>query len=240
MRSFQFILTLLLTAWLSCYPFHLRADVWLVAAGVSDYPGKKNDLILPKKDAEVIAALYRLNSGAHVSLLTDDKATSGNIVKEMKKLFAKAGKDDIIVLFFSGHGVKGAFCAYDGFLNYETVRDCMAGTKAKNRMIFADACFSGKMRQKGRSKTAFPLNVMLFLSSRDNEPSIETPFMQNGFFTSCLQRSLRGGADTNRDRTITARELFESVSAGVKSLSKDKQHPVMWGNFDDNMPVMVW
>lgn len=240
MKSFRLCVTFLLMGWLSCHPYALWADVWLVAAGVSDYPGKANDLVLPQKDAETIAALYRLNSNAHVSLLTNDKATSGNIVKEMKKLFAKAGKDDIIVLFFSGHGVKGAFCTYDGFLNYGAIRDCMAGTKAKNKMIFADACFSGKMRQKGHTKTSSPLNVMLFLSSRDNEVSIETPFMQNGFFTSCLQRSLRGGADTNGDRIITARELFDAVSVGVKTLSKDKQHPVMWGNFDDGMPVMVW
>ena len=59
-------------------------------------------------------------------------------------------------------------------------------------------------------------------------------------FTSCLERGLRGGADKNRDRIITARELFEFVSEGVKTITKDRQHPVMWGKFDHSMPVMVW
>ena len=64
--------------------------------------------------------------------------------------------------------------------------------------------------------------------------------MQNGFFTTCLQRGLRGGADANRDKIITAKELFLFVSKGVKELSDDKQHPVMWGKFDDTMPVIAW
>ena len=81
---------------------------------------------------------------------------------------------------------------------------------------------------------------MLFLSSRGNETSIERRDMKNGFFTSCLQKGLRGGADANKDRTITARELFNYVSTNVKTLSSDKQHPVMWGKFSDNMTVMKW
>lgn len=81
---------------------------------------------------------------------------------------------------------------------------------------------------------------MLFLSSRGNETSIERRDMKNGFFTSCLQKGLRGGADVNRDRVITAKELFSYVSRNVKLLSNDKQHPVMWGKFSDNMVVMKW
>jgi hypothetical protein len=64
--------------------------------------------------------------------------------------------------------------------------------------------------------------------------------MKNGIFTTCLLRSLKGGADVNRDRTITAKELYTAVSKGVKVMSLNQQHPVMWGNFDDAMPVMVW
>lgn len=63
-------------------------------------------------------------------------------------------------------------------------------------------------------------NVMLFLSSRDNETSIERKDMKNGFFTTCLVSALRGKADSNRDRTISAKELFKFVSDNVRALSK--------------------
>ena len=81
---------------------------------------------------------------------------------------------------------------------------------------------------------------MLFLSSRSDETSIERRDMQNGFFTTYLQKGLRGAADVNKDRIITARELFNYVQKNVVSISNDRQHPVMWGKFSDNMPVMKW
>ena len=64
--------------------------------------------------------------------------------------------------------------------------------------------------------------------------------MKNGFFTTYLQKGLRGGADADKDRVITAKEIFDYVHTNVVELSKGKQHPVMWGKFSDDMPVMNW
>lgn len=220
-----------------------NAKTYLVAVGVSDYPGTDKDLRLPVNDAATVQYIYSKNSNAESVLLTNSNATKSAILSKFRSTFAKASENDIIVFFFSGHGSKGAFCAYDAQIPYSEIRQAMVSSKAKNKMIFADACFSGKMRQ-GRKNTAEQsfnnYNIMLFLSSRGNETSIERRDMKNGFFTSCLQKGLRGGADANKDRTITARELFNYVSTNVKTLSSDKQHPVMWGKFSDNMTVMKW
>ena len=220
-----------------------NAKTYLVAVGVSDYPGTDKDLRLPANDAATVQYIYSKNSNAESVLLTNSNATKSAVLSKLRSTFAKASENDIIVFFFSGHGSKGAFCAYDAQIPYSEIRQAMASSKAKNKMIFADACFSGKMRQ-GRKNTAEQsfnnYNIMLFLSSRGNETSIERRGMKNGFFTSCLQKGLRGGADANKDRTITARELFNYVSTNVKTLSSDKQHPVMWGKFSDNMTVMKW
>lgn len=220
-----------------------NSKTYLVAVGVSDYPGTDKDLRLPANDAATVQYIYSKNSNAESVLLTNSNATKSAVLSKLRSTFAKASENDIIVFFFSGHGSKGAFCAYDAQIPYSEIRQAMASSKAKNKMIFADACFSGKMRQ-GRKNTAEQsfnnYNIMLFLSSRGNETSIERRDMKNGFFTSCLQKGLRGGADANKDRTITARELFNYVSTNVKTLSSDKQHPVMWGKFSDNMTVMKW
>ena len=220
-----------------------NAKTYLVAVGVSDYPGTDKDLRLPANDAATVQYIYSKNSNAESVLLTNSNATKSAVLSKLRSTFARASENDIIVFFFSGHGSKGVFCAYDAQIPYSEIRKAMASSKAKNKMIFADACFSGKMRQ-GRKNTAEQsfnnYNIMLFLSSRGNETSIERRDMKNGFFTSCLQKGLRGGADANKDRTITARELFNYVSTNVKTLSSDKQHPVMWGKFSDNMTVMKW
>ena len=228
---------------LFCMTVSADAKTYLVAVGVSDYPGNNKDLRLPAHDAATVQYIYSKNSNAESVLLTNSNATKSAVLSKLRSTFAKASENDIIVFFFSGHGSKGAFCAYDAQIPYSEIRQAMASSKAKNKMIFADACFSGKMRQ-GRKNTAEQsfnnYNIMLFLSSRGNETSIERRDMKNGFFTSCLQKGLRGGADANKDRTITARELFNYVSTNVKTLSSDKQHPVMWGKFSDNMTVMKW
>lgn len=218
------------------------SKVHLVAVGIADYPGTANDLTLPAKDAATVKWLYEQNTNAVTAILTNTAATKEAILSSIRSTFQYASTDDIIVFFFSGHGYKGGFVAYDGYLDYDEIRKAMSNSHCKNKMIFADACFSGKMRQ-GASEVKQEhekSSVMLFLSSRDNETSIERKDMKNGFFTSCLVDALRGKSDSNRDRTITAKELFKFVSDNVRALSKNKQHPVMWGHFSDNMPVIQW
>ncbi len=234
--------TTLLAFALVLTPLVCQAKIYLLSVGISDYPGTKNDLRLPHNDAATMQWLYKQNSQAKVCLLMNDKAKVAIVKKALQNMAALATEDDIVVMFFSGHGVKGGFVCYDGFIYYNDIYSAMGVCKSRNKMIFADACFSGAMRQENSSSpngnNHKNSNVMLFLSCRSNEKSIETPKMTNGFFTYALQHGLRGGADKNKDRIITAKELFDYVS--VKKESGNRQHPVMWGKFSNNMPVMKW
>lgn len=223
----------------------VSAKVFLVSVGISDYPGTENDLTLPANDARTISWLYSKNTQVTYKQLVNEQATVANILSALQETFKNASTNDIVVFFFSGHGYPGGFVAYDKLLSYGKIRRAIAKCKSKNKMIFADACFAGKIRTPGRSSrndiaAARNANVMLFLSSRGNEVSKEKPSMKNGFFTTYLERGLRGRADVDRNRVITAKELFDYVHAGVVKLSGDAQHPVMWGKFPDDMPVMVW
>lgn len=216
-------------------------NIYLLSAGVTDYPGADMDLLHPADDARAIHRLYKKNAKATSVLLTNRNANRNRILTSARSLFAKAGPDDIVIFFFSGHGYPGGFAVYGDLLPYEEIRSLFAACKAKNKMIFADACYSGDIRDGESTGHVDPSsNIMLFLSSRSDEYSIERSDMKNGLFAACLVRALKGGADTNRDRIITARELFQAVSKRVAELSRDRQHPVMWGNFDNNMPAMVW
>ena len=219
-----------------------QSKVLLVSVGIGDYPKPINKLNLPTKDAIAIQTLIDKNGDSGTAILLDQAATKSAIISEIHARFDHASTDDIIIFFFSGHGYKGGFVAYDGEMPYSMIREAMGTSKCKNKMIFADACFSGKMRQGKRhvKEENSDSNVMLFLSSRDNETSIERKDMTNGFFTVCLKDGLSGKADADRDRTITAKEIFDFVSKNVKKLSRDKQHPVMWGNFSNDMPVIRW
>lgn len=235
-------LVCLLSVFLVCI-VGLQAKNYIVCVGIADYPGTGNDLKLSATDAVTMKNLYEKNGDAEVLVYTNEQAEVSTITNTIRTLYGKASASDAIIFYFSGHGVPGCFICYDGILKYEALTRIMSESLANSKMVLADACFSGKARNEdtsgdGKNKAD---NVMFFLSSRSNESSIERRFgWKNSLFTAYLERGLRGGADANKDRTITARELFLFVSKGVADKSMQKQHPVMWGRFSDDMPVMVW
>lgn len=227
------------------------AKVYLVAVGVNDYSAYGPDpnarsLRLPVADATAIRDVYIDNGDVSYVLLTDSQATCSGIEKAMKTVYAGADKDDVIVFFFSGHGYSRGFCAYDGQFPYYKIRKAMAGPQCPNKMVFADACRAGGMRENGKPTSASAtksgddnqLKVMLYLASRPDESSLESSSMKNGFFTTWLIRGLKGEADANKDGVVTAEELHKFVWPGVVRISAQRQHPVMWGKFDLNMPVV--
>ena len=230
----------LLLAWMMLCAITLQAKTYLVSVGIADYPGTEHDLRISDNDAKTIAKVFSVAKQATVSILINEQATQSALLSTMHTSFMNANSEDIVILYFSGHGTPGALVCHDGLLTYQHIFKMLKGCKASRKVIIADACYSGKMRTNNQQTSSYnSQNVMLFLSSRTNEVSRESRY-KNSLFTIFLERGLRGGADTNRDRYITARELYDFVHKGVIEASGNKQHPVMWGKFDNNMTVINW
>lgn len=230
----------LLLAWMMLCAFTLQAKTYLVSVGIADYPGTEHDLRISDNDAKTIAKVFSVAKQATVSILINEQATQSALLSTMHTSFMNANSEDIVILYFSGHGTPGALVCHDGLLTYQHIFKMLKGCKASRKVIIADACYAGKMRTNNQQTSSYNTqNVMLFLSSRTNEVSRESRY-KNSLFTIFLERGLRGGADTNRDRYITARELYDFVHKGVIEASGNKQHPVMWGKFDNNMTVINW
>ena len=218
----------------------LHAKVYVVSVGIADYPGTKNDLRISDVDAQTIARIYEKNGNAEAKTIVNNQATSANVLATMRTTFNMAKEEDAVILYFSGHGTSGALACFDGLLPYKDVLSLFKAIRASKKIIIADACYTGKMRTSNQHATTYSKeNVMMFLSSRNNERSQETKF-RNSLFTMFLERGLRGGADNNKDRQITAKELYDFVHDGVSKASGGKQHPVMWGKFDSNMTIINW
>lgn len=246
----------LLLAWLAVAPaIAKKGKTYIVSVGISEYREVVNRLKSPAFNAETIVNVFQSAGPTETRLITNSNATPAKVLQAMSEVFGKAGQDDAIVFFYSGHGSPGHFDTYDGNLMHKDVLQIMKNSRAGRKMMFVEACFSGSMRREtrsGREKTLIKkmgtttmdsskkLGIMMFLSSLDNETSMEYTAWKNGLFTAHLQFALKGGADKNEDKVITARELYDFVTPAVERLSKQQQHPVMWGNFDDNMPVISW
>lgn len=221
------------------------ARTFVVSVGIADYK-YISDLNLPVNDAKGIANVFKTHT-QDVVTLTGAQATRANIINTMRREFSKAGKNDQIIFFFSGHGYDDGFCAYDTRspqtgLSYRDIYSAFRASKAGRKIILADACHAGGLRvsKKTESSPSTSADVMLFLACRTSESSVERRGMQYGMFTNYLMHGIRGKADSNRDRRITARELFNYVSANVSQATSNRQHPVMWGKFDNNMTVIKW
>jgi uncharacterized caspase-like protein len=219
--------------------------LYAVLAGVSEYRDG-NNLTYSHQDAiEMYNLLKQHTDASRLKLLVNRQATKAGIISVMNQLFARAGADDLVIFYFSGHGNNSMFCAHDEILSFWDLSSIFKKCQAKRKIIFADACFSGTFRQSGTGQTASQgnrmnrENVLLFLSSRSNQLSWENLSVKNGAFTFYLIAGLRGSADANRDRKIMARELFNFVYPRVKQHSRGKQVPVMWGNFKDNMLILT-
>lgn len=226
--------------------------IYVVAVGISDYR-YINDLRKAENDARSISALYQTHTD-NVTTLLGAQATHDNILRTLRTVFSQASEDDTVVFFFSGHGGKGGLCAYDtqsmtnNVVTYAEVQDAIKSCRAENKQLFIDACYAGGLRSRKKSSSAAtskPIfsdteGVMLFLSSRTGETSQENRWSDNGFFTQYLVRGLKGGADANGDRIITAKEIFTFVSTKVSERTQKQQNPVMWGKFNDDMHIMNW
>jgi len=235
MRKNSILIVLLLICCLQ-----LQAKVYLVSVGIADYPGKENDLRISDNDAKTIAKVFQATKDASVNVLVNEAATQSALLSTMHTTFEDADYNDAVILYFSGHGTPGALVCHDGLLTYQHIFKMLKGCKATRKIIIADACYAGKMRTTRQQTDSYNnQNVMLFLSSRTNETSQETQY-KNSLFTIFLERGLRGGADKDKNRQITARELFDFVHKGVIEASGNKQHPVMWGKFDNDMTVIKW
>lgn len=230
----------ILTSLLLICCLQLQAKVYLVSVGIADYPGKENDLRISDNDAKTIAKVFQATKDAFVNVLVNEAATQSALLSTMHTTFEDADYNDAVILYFSGHGTPGALVCHDGLLKYQHIFKMLKGCKATRKIIIADACYAGKMRTTRQQTDSYNnQNVMLFLSSRTNETSQETQY-KNSLFTIFLERGLRGGADKDKNRQITARELFDFVHKGVIDASGNKQHPVMWGKFDNDMTVIKW
>lgn len=194
-----------------------------------------------------------------IVVLVDENATRENILRAMRQYFLKADKNDVILFFFSGHGLEGCFLPvdYDGFnnkLRHEEIKQVLLQSQAKHKLCIADACHSGTLNYGLAAKGPAPVSlsryyqafeestggIALLMSSKGEELSLEDHGLRQGVFTYYLLRGMRGEANANGDNIITIRELYSYVRVKVREYTANVQNPVLTGAFDDNMPVAFY
>lgn len=235
--------------------------IWSVIIGVASYKDMPV-LRFTDDDAYRIYAFLKSPEGGAVAdeqikLLIDEAATRQNILSAMREVFYKAGPNDFVLLYFSGHGLPGAFLPidYNGVDNkifHQEINDMLKKSPAKYKLCIADACHSGSMLAARSVQTTqntivgfynqlaqAQAGTALIMSSKSEETSLEASGLRQGVFSHFLIRGLKGEGDTNRDKKVTIQELFDYVYSNVRSFTGNLQSPIIRGDYDHSMIVSI-
>lgn len=144
---------------------------YAVVVGISDYQDPEiPDLQFADKDAEAFANFLHSSAGgsldaAHLTLLTNNQATGGNMMKVLDELPKKVKEGDQVIIYFSGHGdvetryfdEQGYLLCYDcnskvyqmgGAFRLSDLNGIITKLSVENKakvLVITDACHAGKL-----------------------------------------------------------------------------------------------
>jgi hypothetical protein len=243
---------------------NMGVKIWAVVVGVGKYTAMPSLRFTDDDAFRFYSHLKSPEGGAlpdnQIEILVDEAATRENILRTMRKYFLKADENDVVLLYFSGHGLEGCFLPvdYDGYnnkLRHEEIRQIFKESKAKHKICIADACHSGTLDYSGTlaSKGPAPVSleryyqafedsdggIALLMSSKAEELSLEDHGLRQGVFTYFILKGMKGAADVNNDYIVTVKELYNYTYSKVRDYTAGVQTPVLTGNYDDDMPVSL-
>ncbi len=191
-------------------------------------------------DANAIAEVLRTHGddspNFSVRLLTSPSSIieKASLRKNIETLFA--GKCDIALLYFSGHGFiksTGGYLVttdanrYDEGVSMDEILTVANKAKAKDKVIILDCCHSGAAGTPsiiGSNEALLSEGLSVLTASRDSESAIE--INGSGVFTSLVVDALKGGAADLRGN-ITPGSIYAYVD---EALGAWDQRPIFKTN----------
>ncbi len=198
-----------------------------------------------RADAERFAEIARKTLGIpedNLRSALEERATKGDIEKQLAWLKLNVPAGGRVYLFFSGHGAPNPSAGtpflfpYDGDPKYvdstalplDGVLKALEATKAREAIAFVDSCFSGAGGRSVLPKGTRPLvkvkdaapgaRVALFSAASGSEISGPTRDGDRGLFSKLVADGLGSGqADANADGKVTLQELVDWVKPRVAS-----------------------
>ncbi len=210
--------------------------------GVSEYSEGLRPISSAILDVEAMRrVLEHPDMGAFDQVKVLPNPDKGSMEKAVEDLFANRQRDDLVLLYFSGHGLKAQNARF--FLSTrETGRDqngdfrratALAASKlqeyitdsrSQRQIIILDCCFSGALVQgmpiKGELNIQEELGGKgraILTSSSPIEYSFESEDNDLSIYTKYLVEGIEtGAADKDGDQLISVNELHEYASERVK------------------------
>ncbi len=192
-------------------------ETWAVIVGISGYSDLVDVLSRCSMDAMDVRE-FLMERGVppdHMVVLVDQSATLGAFERALEQIFQRAGPEDRLVVFYSGHGsqeppgsggpeeedsMNETLCFYDGDMDDDRLAGRLRDFPGLS-LVFLDACHSGGFVNDFRDGD----NALVLTAAREDLSVSER------ILTPILLQGGRGGADLDGDGIITVGELAEYV-----------------------------
>jgi len=216
----------------------------LIGAGNYEYPDDVKPLVSPPKD---VAAMQRILSNPQmgdfsevISLIDPDPM---QMQEAIETLYRDRAKDDLVLLFFSGHGLKddGGKLYFSTRLTRKTakgdlvkstavpasfVREIMGNSRSRRQVMILDCCYSGAFDRELNAKDDGSLDVqgqlgaegrVVLTSSSSTQYSFEQQGSELSIYTRFLVEGIEtGAADRDSDGKVSVRELHDYATQKVQ------------------------
>lgn len=225
-----------------------KRRLFVLCVGVSQYKYPEYNLAWARNDADAIHDFFlHQDAGLYdvvVQKYVNENASSENLKKGLQWMEASCRENDIAVIQFAGHGIKGRRGLYfmpheadqEGIqytcVNWADVAQTVNRIRARNIVMFNDCCHAGDFGIANRPSqeevmAAFQkkAGLLLYCSSQPNQLSLESSELKHGLFTHAILSALSGAADSDADGQVTLGEMKQEVDRMVVELSQGSQTP---------------
>ena len=184
----------------------------------------------------------------NVTMLLDDRATQVNVKDALDRLARRVGKNDLVVVFFSGHGAadqrdRSYWVMHDTRIDKlratalpeSDITELLAQIRTTRLVTFIDACFSAATANLKPTKSLVDLariypqfsgagRVLISASAGDQLSLVindeEHPGRGHSAFTWHLVEGLGGAGDANADGVVTVSEVWGYVKDRTELTSR--------------------
>jgi hypothetical protein len=240
---------------------------WAVMVGVNTYQDHDiSDLTCCVADVQAVHDLLTgpPHKGYRARLLLDTtprntRPTRNNVLAELRNLAQAADEQDLLLFYFSGHGVAEAGEAYlvprdarltnllDTAIPLGRVKDIMINSAARAKIIILDACHSGARIGKAETRMSADFlkrvfaeaeGLVILASCQQGQVSYEWKQAGQSVFTHYLIEGLAGAADFDDKCFVTIQDINRYVVDQVKCWAVEHgrlQTPTLGGGWSGDI-----
>ncbi|MCI5157308.1 MAG: DUF1566 domain-containing protein [Candidatus Electrothrix sp. AUS1_2] len=205
----------------------------------------------PENDVRAVDEILRSpDFGNFTETFVFRNAPSYEILPRLNSVLADAGKDDLVLIYFSGHGKLnrlGHLClttvntdskALEATsIRASTIKSYFDLSYSRKKILLLDCCYSGAAgeefaRTRGGVNEELQLmssgqGTFIMTASSGIQTAVEKEGDRYGLFTKHLVQGIRSGeADKDEDGFVDMQELYEYVHAKVRE--DGAQEPMKW------------